>query len=137
MKSETTEIAEVVIENDDYLNSLNKIDINLLESSPSVYSLKNESLANGDIFLLREKNEGLSLKKGDHVFINLTFEPDGSSQTNAGFILNGNYTELFAEKITDKLVTDFTVEEDGEYIFCVIGFNANFINLTYGGIHIN
>lgn len=128
---------ETVIENDSFKNELNKINVALEDESPNIYSFKNMDLHNGDLFLLKEDNKGLALKKGDIVEIELFIIPDGRSATGVGYILNGNYTEIFSDSITDQLMTDFYVEEDGEYIICIIGFSANFVTIKDGVISIN
>ncbi|MFJ5770166.1 hypothetical protein [Psychrobacillus sp. NPDC093180] len=126
------------IENNDFLNSFNKVDVALKEESPNSYYFKeNMDLHNGDLFLLNRKNNGLHLKKGDYVEIDLSMIPDGFSHTVVGYILDGKYTETFSEPVTDKLITSFEVDEDGEYIICIIGANANFITITGGVISIN
>ncbi|WP_391122409.1 hypothetical protein [Psychrobacillus sp. L3] len=135
-ETKAEEITEVEID-DEFLNSFNKIYVALKQRSPNNYSFKNMKLHNGDLFLLNGENKGLALKKGDSVEIDLSIIPDGTSATGVGYILNGNYTEIFSGSVTDQLMTDFYVEEDGEYIICIIGFNANFITIKNGVISIN
>lgn len=130
------EITEVEID-DEFLNSWNKINIILKEKSPSKYYFKNMDLHNGDIFLLHEENQGLKLKEGDNVLVDLTIIPDGLSHTGVGYILDGKYTEIFSAPVSDKLTTSFDVKVDGEYIICIIGGNANFITITDGVISID
>ncbi|MEI4770944.1 hypothetical protein WAX74_15080 [Psychrobacillus sp. FJAT-51614] len=125
------------IKNNSFLDSFNKINVALKKKHPNSYVFKKMDLHNGDLFLLNEENKGLALKKGDSVEIDLSIIPDGTSATGVGYILNGNYTEIFSASVTDQLMTDFYVEEDGEYIICIIGFNANFITITEGVISIN
>lgn len=125
---------KTVIENNSFLNELNKINVTLEEESPNNYSFNNMKLNNGDLFFLKSENKGLALKRGDNVEIDLSIIPDGTSATGVGYILNGNYTEIFSASVTNQLMTDFYVEEDGEYIICIIGFNANFITISDGAI---
>ena len=129
-------LAEVEIK-DNVLNSWNKINIALKEKSQSSYYFKNMDLYNGDIFLLQGENQGLELKDGNNVLVDLTMIPDGLSHTIVGYILDGKYTEIFSEPVSDKLTTSFDVEVDGEYIICIIGANANFITITEGVISID
>ena len=128
---------ETEIENVQFLNDFNKINVALKKKSRSNYFFKNMDLHNGDLFLLNRKNEGLDLKKGDNVKIDLSMNPDGQSATGVGYILDGKYTEIFSASVYDQLTTSFDVEEDGEYIICIIGFNANFITITEGVISID
>lgn len=133
-KSLTKAEEKTVIENNSFLNELNKINVTLEEESPKNYSFNNMKLNNGDLFLLKSENKGLALKKGDNVEIDLSIIPDGTSATRVGYILNGNYTEIFSASVTNQLMTDFYVEEDGEYIICIIGLNANFVTISDGAI---
>lgn len=121
---------------DEFLNNWNKINIPLKKTSRSKYFFKNMDLYNGDIFLLQRKSQGLKLREGDNVLVDLTLIPDGLSHTVVGYILNGNYTEIFSAPVSDKLTTSFDVNVDGDYIICIIGGNANFITITNGVISI-
>lgn len=125
------------IKNDEFLNSFNKINVALEKESPNKYFFKNIKLHNGDLLFLNDKNKGLDFKKGDLVEIDLSINPDGKSATGVGYILDGKYTEIFSDSIYDSLKTSFNIKEDGEYIICLIGFNANFIAITDGTISIN
>ena len=136
--TETQAEEKTAIENNDFLNSFNKINVALKEESTNSYYFKdNMDLHNGDLFLLNRENKGLDLKKGDYVEIDLSMIPDGKSHTGVGYILDGKYTEVFSAPIYDQLTTSFDVEEDGEYIICIIGVNANFITITDGVISID
>ncbi|KAA0955432.1 hypothetical protein FQ087_12490 [Sporosarcina sp. ANT_H38] len=125
------------IEIEDPLNSWNKINIELKKESPNYYYFENMDLNNGDLFLLHRENQGLKLKEGDSVLVDLTMVPDGLSHTGVGYILNGKYTEIFLAPVSDKLITSFDIEEDGDYIICIVGSNANFITITNGVISID
>ena len=129
-------LAEVEIK-DNVLNSWNKINIELKEKSPNNYHFENMDLNNGDLFLLHGENQGLKLKEGDNLLVDLTMVPDGLSHTGVGYIMNGKYTEFFLAPVSDKLITSFDVEEDGDYIICIVGGNANFITITNGAISID
>ena len=136
--SGTQSVEKTAIENNDFLNNFNKINIALKEESPNSYYFKdNMDLHNGDLFLLYRENKGLNLKKGDYVEIDLSMIPDGNSHTGVGYIVDGQYTEVFSAPIYDELITSFEVKADGEYIICIIGSNANFITVTNGVISIN
>jgi len=134
-EKEAEEITEVEID-DEFLNSWNKINITLKEKSQNNYHFKNMDLHNGDIFLLNGESQGLKLKEGDNVLVDLTIIPDGLSHTGVGYILDGKYTEIFFAPVSDKLTTSFDVKVDGDYIICIIGGNANFITITDGVISI-
>lgn len=129
------EILEVEID-DGYLNSWNKINITLKKTSKSNFYFKNKDLYNGDIFLLHGESQGLKLKEGDNVLVDLTLIPDGLSHAGVGYILDGKYTEIFSASVSDKLTTSFDVKVDGDYIICIIGGNANFITIKDGVISI-
>lgn len=130
------EFSEVKLD-DKFLNSWNKINIALKEKTSTNYYFENVDLHNGDIFLLNGENQGLKLKGGDTVLVDLTIIPDGLSHTGVGYILDGKYTEIFSAPVSDKLTTSFDVQMDGEYIICIIGANANFITITDGVISID
>lgn len=134
-EKEAEEITEVEVD-DEFLNSWNKINITLKEKSQNNYYFENMDLHNGDIFLLNGESQGLKLKEGDNVFVDLNIIPDGLSHTGVGYILNGKYTEIFSAPVSDKLTTFIDVEVDGEYIICIIGGNANFITIKDGVISI-
>jgi len=91
-------------------------------------------LKNGDIFFLLSQNKGLKLKVGDKVNIDLTMIPDGLSHTVVGYLLDGEFAEIFSEPVSDKLITSFDVKVDREYIIHIVGSNANFITITEGTI---
>lgn len=135
-EKEAETITKVKFE-DEFTDLWNKINITLNEESPNNYYFKNMDLHNGDIFLLDGESQGLKLKKGDNVLVDLTIIPDGSSHTGVGYILEGKYTEIFFEPVSDKLTTSFDVKVDGDYIICIIGGNANFITITDGVISID
>lgn len=128
--------AEVDLTNNQFLNSFNKIYIGLKKKSSNKFTFKNKDLHNGDLFILNTKKQGLDLKKGDNVKIDLTIIPDGYSATGVGYILNGQYTEVFSDSVYNHLTTSFDVEEDGEYTICIIGVNANFITIKNGVISV-
>ena len=109
-ETKAEEITEVEID-DEFLNSWNKINIRLKEKSPNNYYFENMDLHNGDIFLLHGENQGLKIKKGANVLLDLTIIPDGLSHTGVGYILDGKYTEIFSAPVTDKLTTSFDVED--------------------------
>jgi len=134
-EKEAEEITEVEID-DEFLNSWNKMNITLKEKSQNNYYFENMDLHNGDIFLLNGESQGLKLKEGDNVLVDLNIIPDGLSHTGVGYILNGKYTEIFSAPVSDKLTTSIDVEVDGDYIICIIGGNANFITITDGVISI-
>lgn len=126
-------LAKVEIK-DNVLNSWNKVNISLKDKSSNSYYFKNKDLKNGDIFFLHSQNRGLKLKDGDKVNVDLTMIPDGLSHTIVGYLLDGVFTEIFSEPVSDKLTTSFDVKVDGEYIICIVGTNANFISITEGTI---
>ena len=135
-ENKAEEITEVEI-SDESLDNWNKINITLKEKSPNNYYFENMDLHNGDILLLHEDSQGLKLKSGDNVLVDLIMIPDGLSHTGVGYILDGKYTEVFFEPVSDKLTTSFDVKVDGDYIICIIGGNANFITITDGAISID
>lgn len=136
--SETLAEERASIANNHFLNSFNKINVALKEESPNSYYFKDDmNLYNGDLFLLNKEHKGLDLKKGDHVEIDLSMIPDGNSHTGVGYIVDGQYTEVFSAPIYDELMTSFDVKIDGEYIICIVGWNANFITVTDGVISIS
>ncbi|WP_342577085.1 hypothetical protein [Psychrobacillus sp. FSL K6-2843] len=135
-EKEAEETNEVKID-DEFLKNWNKINITLKEKSRNNHYFENEDLNNGDIFLLNGESQGLKLKEGDNVLVDLTIIPDGLSHTGVGYILNGKYTEIFSAPVSDKLTTSFDVKVDGEYIICIVGGNANFITITNGLISID
>ena len=136
--SETEAEEQVSTANNHFLSSFNKINVALKEESPNSYYFKDDmDLYNGDLFLLNKEHKGLDLKKGDHVEIDLSMIPDGNSHTGVGYIVDGQYTEVFSAPIYDELITSFEVKADGEYIICIIGWNANFITITDAVISIN
>jgi len=130
-KNNSINVVEI---NDEVLNSWEKVYISLKEKSLNQYYFKNEDLHNGDIFLLQRKNQGLMLKDGDKVLINLTIIPDGLSHTVVGYILDEKFTEIFSEPVSDKLSTSLEIKSDGEYVFCIVGSNANYITIKNGVI---
>ncbi|HEX5519077.1 MAG TPA: hypothetical protein VFX18_01420 [Candidatus Nitrosocosmicus sp.] len=129
--------AKIEIKNNQFLNNFTKINVSLKKKFPNSYSFKNLDLHNGDLLLLNRKNEGLDLKKGDYVDIDLSIIPDGYSATAVGYILNGKYTEIFLDSVYDQLTASFDVEEAGKYIICIVGGNASFITIKDGLISIN
>lgn len=132
-----TEEIETKVKFEDEFLGWNKINITLNEKSQNNYYFENMDLYNGNILLLQGKNGGLELKDGNNVQIDLTMVPDGLSHTGVGYILDGNFTKVFLERVSDKLTTSFDVKVDGEYIICIIGTNANFITITDGFISID
>lgn len=128
-EKEAEEIAKVKFE-DEFTDLWNKINITLSEKSPNNFYFENMDLHNGDIFLLDGDVQGLKLKEGDNVLVDLTIIPNGLSHTVVGYILDGKFTEIFSAPVSDKLTTSFDVKEDGEYIICIVGGNANFITIT-------
>ncbi|WP_433596482.1 hypothetical protein [Lysinibacillus xylanilyticus] len=135
--TKTAEVETKVKFEDEFTDLWNKINITLNEKSPNNYYFENMDLHNGDIFLLDGESQGLKLKEGDNVLVDLTIIPDGLSHTGVGYILDGKYTEIFFEPVSDKLTTSFDVKVDGDYIICIIGGNANFITITDGVISID
>ncbi|MFJ7973803.1 hypothetical protein [Psychrobacillus sp. NPDC096389] len=135
-ENKAEEITEVEI-SDESLDNWNKINMTLKEKSPNNYYFENMDLHNGDILLLHGESQGLKLKSGDNVLVDLTMIPDGLSHTGVGYILDGKYTEVFFEPVSDKLTTSFDVKVAGDYIICIIGGNANFITITDGAISID
>lgn len=134
---EVTAEVETKVKFEDEFTDWNKINITLKEKSPNNYQFENLDLRNGDIFLLNGENQGLKLKEGDNVSVDLTIIPDGLSHTGVGYILDGEYTEVFFAPVSDKLTTSFNIKVNGDYIICIIGSNANFIAITEGVISID
>ncbi|MFJ8067132.1 hypothetical protein ACIQYS_21385 [Psychrobacillus sp. NPDC096426] len=134
-EKEAEEITKAKFE-DEFLD-WNKINITMKEKSPNNYYFENMDLHNSDIFLLHGEVQGLKLKEGDNVSVDLTIIPDGLSHTVVGYILGGKFTEIFSAPVSDKLTTSFDVKVDGDYIICIIGGNANFITITDGVISID
>lgn len=101
------------------------------------YQFENEWIKNGEVLMLLSDEQGIPLEKGNHVSIDINVVQDGLTGLAFGYVHNGKYTELFSDSITDKLSTDFKVLEDGNYVFCIIGFTAGRLNISDGNIQID
>ncbi|WP_313427646.1 hypothetical protein [Siminovitchia terrae] len=123
--NQSDHLDEELVENEDYMSTLDQYVVELYKSPKGYYYFKDISVNKEEILLLIDEPFGLALKKDNQVSINVNFGGQVPKKIVVGYIHDDQFTEIKTELSTRSIKTAFNPPKDGDYTICIVSEGAD------------